>query len=208
MALIGTLVDDFNDNTVNAAIWVNNFGTVSETGGRARVTCDTGFNAYSSGLAYTLQGSQVLLRVYPNAAGGASTDAWTQVLVKSSTAGTDLAMERDAITDTLKMGARVAFAYSAVTSIAYSAVSHLWWRIRESGGQTFYETAPDGLTWTTRKTETSVALVDDVDLEFQLIAHRNSGTNDFAEFDNVNVLPPMLPKKTSVSTAVRRASTW
>lgn len=208
MAAISGLIDNFNDNTVNTGIWVNNFGTVSETGGRARVTCDTGYNAYSSGLVWTLQNSSVLVQVFPNAAGGATTEAWTQVLVKSNVAGTDLSMERDAIANTLKMGARVGFGYTAVTSITYSATDHVWWRIRETGAQTFYETSPDGFNWTTRKTETSVALVDDADLEFQLIAHRNNGTNDFAEFDNVNVPPVQLTPPKIYSTAVRRASTW
>ncbi len=208
MALIGTLVDDFDDNTVNAAIWVNNFGTVSETGGRARVTCDAGFNAYSSALAWTLDESAVFLRAYPNALGGATVESWVQMLIKSSVNGTDLAMERDAVANTLKMGSRASFGYTAVTTIAYDATAHAWWRIRETGGQTFWETAPDGIVWTLRKTETSQAYVTAVDLEFQLIAHRNNGTNDFAEFDNVNVPPPQAARKFVTGTAVRRASTW
>lgn len=31
---------------------------------------------------------------------------------------------------------------------AYNATSHAWWRIREASGRFYFETAPDGATWT------------------------------------------------------------
>lgn len=209
MALISTLVDNFDDNTVNAGLWVNNFGTVSETGGRARVTCDTNYNAYSSGLIYTLDESSILVRVYPPAAGGATTEAWAQVLVLSGTAGTDLMFEVDARLGNLNMSNRVGFADATSTSIAYSSTNHAWLKFRETGGQTMWETSADGYSWTVRKTITSPAYVTSTTLEFQLISHRNNGVNDFSEFDNVNVPQPAPPAGLKIySTAVRRASTW
>jgi hypothetical protein len=36
-----------------------------------------------------------------------------------------------------------------VGSVLYNATQHAWWRIRESGGTIFWETAPDGKSWTT-----------------------------------------------------------
>lgn len=41
---------------------------------------------------------------------------------------------------------------SGALQLAYDAVAHRWWRIRESGGEVFFETAPDGATWTARST--------------------------------------------------------
>jgi hypothetical protein len=39
-------------------------------------------------------------------------------------------------------------ANTAVFSAAYDQVNHLWLRLREAGGTTFYDTSPDGRTWT------------------------------------------------------------
>lgn len=38
------------------------------------------------------------------------------------------------------------------TTTTYNAVSHRWWRIRESTGTVVFETSPDASTWTTRRT--------------------------------------------------------
>lgn len=188
---IGSLVDNFDDNTVDTGLWVNNFGTYSETGGRARVSCDTGYNAYSSALTYTLAESSVYLRAYPPAAGGATTEAWAQILIKSDVGGTDLGFELRALTGELVMFSRTGYFDAGAVAITYSATDHLWLRVRETGGTVYWDTSPDATTWTNRRSLASPAWVSAADLEFQLIAHRSDGTNDFAEFDSLNV-PPVV----------------
>lgn len=197
MALISTLADDFNDGVVDPAKWPNSFGTYSETGGRARISCDTGFNAYSSALKYTLAGSSVYLRGYAPAAGGASTEAWAQVLIKSSTGGTDLGFELRALTGQLVMFSRTGYFDAGAVLIPYDATAHAWLRVRETGGTVFWDTSPDAAAWTNRRTLGSPAWVGDTNLEFQLIAHRSDGTNDYAEFDNVNITGTFVALQTA-----------
>lgn len=200
MALISALVDDFNDGIVDPAKWPDSFGTYSEVGGRARVACNTGFNAYSSALAYTLAGSSVYLRGYPPAAGGATTEAWAQILIKSDVGGTDLGFELRAITGELVMFSRTGFFDAGAVNIPYDPAAHAWLRVRETGGTTYWDTSPDAATWTNRRTLASPAWVSATDLEFQLIAHRSDGTPDFAEFDNVNVTGTIVALGTAVET--------
>jgi len=204
MALISTLIDDFNDGVVDPVKWPNSFGIYSETGGRARVSCDTGFNAYSSALNWTLAGSSVYLRGYPPAAGGATTEAWAQILIKSSTSGTDLGFELRALTGQLVMFSRTGFFDAGAVNIPYSATNHAWLRVRETGGTTFWDTSPDAATWTNRRTLASPAWVADTNIEFQLIAHRSDGVNDFAEFDNVNVTGTRVALGTAGETDTAR----
>lgn len=200
MALISTLIDDFNDGVVDPAKWPNSFGTYSEVGGRARISCDAGFNAYSSALNYTLAGSSIYLRGYAPAAGGAATEAWAQILIKSSTGGTDLGFELRAITGQLVMFSRTGFFDAGAVLIPYSPTAHAWLRVRETGGTVFWDTSPDAATWTNRRTLASPAWVADTNLEFQLIAHRDSGTNDYAEFDNVNITGTIVALGTASET--------
>jgi hypothetical protein len=183
---LAQLKDNFSDGTIDAAKWPNSFGTYSETGGRARVACNTGYNAVSSALMYTLHESSAYLRAYAPAGGGATTEAWSQVLIKSIVGGTDLGFELRMTTNQLSAFSRVGYVDAGEVTVTYSATDHAWLRVRETGGTTYWDTSPDGSTWANRRTLTSPAWVADVDLEFQLIAHRSDGTDDFAEFDNVN----------------------
>ncbi|MFE2469713.1 hypothetical protein [Streptomyces mirabilis] len=184
---LGSLVDSFDDNFTDLALWPNSFGTYSETGGRARVSCDAGFNAYSSALTYRLAESSMFLRVYPPAAGGATTEAWTQILVKQMTNGTDLGFEISPFSGNLTMFSRVGFFDAGAVAIPYDAAAHAWLRIRETGSTVYWDTSPDTLTWTNQRALASPTWVTDPNLEFQLIAHRSDGTTDYAEFDNLNV---------------------
>lgn len=194
MPLTGTLSDTFDDGVVDTAKWTSNYntgggGAPTETGGRARVPCDTGFAAFASDNTYTLTDSHVLVEMYPPAAGGAASEAWAQLLIMSSTGGTDIIAEVNAVTGDLTLAARVGYFDAGAAVLTYDPVAHRWIRVRETAGTLLWETSADGLAWTTRRTTASPAWVGDADLEIQLITHRDSGTPDFAEFDNFNVTP-------------------
>lgn len=185
-----TLVDDFNDNTVNTTKWPNSFGTYSETGGRARVAVNTGYNAYSSAKAYKFQGSRFVVQAFPPTMNDGASEAWAQVLLKSNVDGTDLGFELTISNGNLVCFNRVGYSDGSAAFFTYNATNHAWLRLRESGGQVFWDAAPDGHTWTNLRTSTSPGWVADGDIEIQLIGHRADGTNNNVEFDNVNSLPP------------------
>lgn len=192
MPLTQELRDSFDDNTVDPVKWPNNYNTVgslpTETGGRARVDCDTGFSGYASDTIYTLADSNARCRLFPPAAGG-GTEVWAQLLVTSSTAGTDAVMEVDVASGNLTMANRAGFSDPGAAVIPYDSVDHAWVRIREDSGTLFFDTSADGITWTNRHTDTSPGWVSDTDIEMQILAHRDAGTADFAEFDNFNITP-------------------
>jgi hypothetical protein len=87
----------------------------------------------------------------------------------------------------LIMRRRISLSNSS-TSIAYDGVAHRWLRIRETGGNLLWETAPDGSTWTTRRTISSPFSLASVKFTFY------SGTFDFeatpgtAVFDNFSLV--------------------
>lgn len=186
-----TISDSFNDGTVNETLWPSSYnpGRFTETGGRARVVCGLDYNAFATAPAYTLTGSVVAVQVFPAAAGAAVAEAWTQVLIMSGTAGTDLVMEVDAVAGEINMAARVDYWDDTAVRIPYNPTDHAWFRIREDAGTLHWETAPDGETWTSRRTAATPAWGAALNLALQLIAHRDAGDEDYAEFDNLNYLP-------------------
>jgi hypothetical protein len=191
VALTTTIVDDFDDDSIDTGIWSDNYGTVTETGGRARVNCDISqYSAYATGTAYSLEGGHVLCRVYPPAVGGATDTAYASILVVTSTAGTYAGISIDVVSSGSGafIGAisTVGYADPNAVYVAYDSTDHAWVRIREDSGTIYWETSPDGTVWSQLRSDTAPSWVSDTDLSVALEAHRGSGTDDYAEYDSFN----------------------
>jgi hypothetical protein len=187
----GLLTDTFDDGVRDAVLWSGSYGDVVEAGGRARVPCTSGYAAYATAPAYSLASGQVACRVYPPAAGGASSEALAEVLVLSGVGGTDAGFSLNAVTGLLKLLSRTGYADPSEVSLTYSPVDHAWVRLRESAGSLYWDTSTDGVTWTTRRTSASPAWVAaGTELELVLAGHRDSGVDDYSEFDNLNITRP------------------
>ncbi|GFH36632.1 hypothetical protein [Streptomyces pacificus] len=182
---LADLVDDFDDGTVNTTLWPASYGAIEESGGRGRIPCTTGYAAYWSASAYTLTDSHVQLQVFPPAAGGAVT-ATVSVLVLSGVSGRDAGFLLDTAGNAVGLYLREGFADPGAVFLTYSATDHAWLRLREDSGTLHWETSPDGADWTIRRTATSPAWVAQTDLSLLIEAHRDSGTDDYAEIDNLN----------------------
>lgn len=190
MPLLGALADNFNDGLIGPE-WGNAYGGVTETGGRARVPCTTGYAGYQTGYAYTLTNSSVYLQlpVIP-ALSTATAEALCCMMILSGTGGTRLGFVINAVGNLLRCKSEVTYYDPASVDITYNATTHKWLRIRETGGNVLWDTSPDGTTWTTRRTLATPAWVTAaVDtLAFDLFTHRDAGVVDYAEYDQVNTL--------------------
>lgn len=184
--LIGALTDNFNDGTVDPVLWPNSYGPVAEVGGRARIPCNTGYTGYKSATTYTLADSGFTLRAWPPAGGG-GTSAACSILVVTTTGGTDAGFIIDAAQSALGVYLRSGYSDPGAVFLTYSATDHAWLRLRETAGTLYWDTSPDGATWTNRRTATTPAWAADSDLSLVLEAHRDAGTDDYAEVDDLNV---------------------
>jgi hypothetical protein len=194
MPLTEALQDDFTATSVDTVKWPNNFnsgagGAPSQPAGRARIPCSTGFAGYSSDTIYTLADSSVFARLYPPELAGATAEAWVQLQVTSTTSGTDAIFEINTATGLIRMASRTGFSDPTQITLPYDAGLHAWLRIREDSGTLYWDTSPDNVTWTNRRTTTSPAWVSDTDLAMQVVTHRDAGTTDYAEFDDFNIAP-------------------
>ncbi|WP_432091030.1 hypothetical protein [Streptomyces sp. NRRL F-5630] len=188
--LIGELVDSFNDSAIGPE-WGDSYGGVMETGGRARIPClPGGYAGFQTANAWTLAGSAVFVRLATRPAASTAAEAYTAFQVKSSTEGVSVGFTYNAIASTLRLFSNVDYWDAAATELTYSAIDHAWLRIREADGTLYWETAPDGTTWATRRTLATpawIAAADDT-VAVDMFAYRDAGDPDYAEYDQVNTL--------------------
>jgi hypothetical protein len=182
------LVDDFEDGTLDTSLWSGSYGDPDEVGGRARIPCTTGYAGLKSGSVYTLTGSGITIRLHPPAPNGA-VSAVASCLVLTSTGGTDAGFIVDSAQTAVGLYLREGYADGAAVFLTYNSTDHAWLRFRESAGTLYWDTSPDGVDWTNRRTATTPAWAADTNLAFLIEGHRDAGADDFIEVDAVNAPP-------------------
>lgn len=185
--------DDFNDNVFDFGKWPNSYGAVDEVGGRARIPCTSGYAGVATAAIYAFD--QVFAQLFPPALNGATTECYLSMLVQSgkqntAVPGTDIGAYVDRVGGTINFINWAGFFDPNTVTITYDPVAHAWVRMRMLSGQLLWETAPDGLTWTIRRTlESPPAWLINTDMQLFFESHRSDGTSNFAEADYFNVAP-------------------
>lgn len=190
--LVGTLTDDFDDNSVNATKWPDSYGSPVESGGRARVPAvAAGWASYVSAASYQLTNSALFARIYPPANTGA-TSSYAQLGITTTTSGTAAAIGIDSATNQIGFTSWVAWDDPGGVYETYNPATDAWGRIRESGGTLYFETSANGTSWTVRRSITTPSWAGNTNLAVTLEAHRDAGTTTYAEFDSFNIVPSIV----------------
>lgn len=183
-----TLVDDFEDGTIGAA-WTVVQGTVTESAGRLHLDAAS-VGAVASVAHYSWQGSAGFLDVAAVPSGAAL------VWFETRQAGSE---DNATIMQLNVAGATLNFAKheggvntnGTPASVAYDPAQMRYWRQREAGGSWFFDTSPDGTTWTNRSSVAAPPFAGN--LQWFLFAENGTG-NWSLEAVNVAAvpLPPIL----------------
>lgn len=181
---LAQLADSFdNDDQVDTTLWPGNFNGAVQDNGLARVPAAAGVTAgFASARTWMLTASWSTVRVVtvPSAAG--ATFAQCTFMVNSAVSGTRLGFLIDPVAGRIGWRNEVAFHDDTPMSVLYDPAVHAWLRVRESAGTVYWETSPDGATWTVRRSLTTPAWVADP-VFIQMAATRDAGTTDYAEYD-------------------------
>jgi hypothetical protein len=78
----------------------------------------------------------------------------------------------------------------AVDGGAYDPVQDQWWRLRETNGSVFLDTAPDGLTWVTRASAPDPMSLDSINIAIGAGVRRPIAAPGRARFHCYNTPPP------------------
>lgn len=188
--LFAALIDNFNDNELGPE-WGDSYGGAVEVGGRARVPCLIGtYAGYQTGRAWSLAGSSVYVKLVTRPSASGASEAYCSFQVTSATDGTSAGFTCNVVTGMLRLFSNVDYWDDTALELTYSATDHRWLRLRETAGTLYWDTAPDGATWTNRRTLATPAWIEPADdqLALDMFAYRDAGTADYAEYDNVNTL--------------------
>ncbi|MFF9118277.1 hypothetical protein ACF09Y_22205 [Streptomyces massasporeus] len=190
MPSLSTLIDNFNTGTLGPE-WGNSYGGTAVVGGRARVPCTTGYAGCQTAYAWTLAGATLYVQVpTAPAASTATVEAYFAVTVQGATEGTRVGFSMNAVTGKLRCVSETDYWDDAAVELTYDPVTHLWLRLREDGTNLYWDTSPNGSTWTNRRTLATPAWIaaDAEACALDMSAHRDAGTADYVEFDLVNTL--------------------
>lgn len=197
MPSLSTLVDNFNDGTIGAN-WGNAYGGVTESGGKAHVPCTTGFAGFQTAYSWTFAGAALYVAVITVPAASTATEAYASVFVNAPNIddtgdplyGCRIGFVINTVTGLLRCQSDTGYFDAGSVNITYSGTTHKFLRLREDGTNVYWDTSPDGTTWTNRRTLTTPAWVTASveDCALDLSSHRDAGTSDEARYDLFNTL--------------------
>lgn len=191
---MGSLTDNFNDNSLNAALWNNWGGTnVTESGSALSVISGTASAYYGivsfGSQTYDLTGTA--FSAYVSTAGNQaipSLEAYPAKLLVD--ASNDLQMMIGL--GTVYARKKVATSVTALGSIAYNSTTMKWFRIREATGTTYWDYSQDTTNWTNLANAANPIAVTAL---YPMVQAGNSatvGTSGTVIFDNINTFTPYV----------------
>lgn len=144
MAKFATLIDDFQDGTIDLAKW-NVIGTVTESGGRARLTPTSSYSYLTSATTYDLTDSQLVAHVPMATANGSTGTLESTLLIQDAFGDRAGIRKRSSNIECVKS---VGGVFTIVYTFAYNSSTHVFWRLREAAGIFYWDVSANGTSWT------------------------------------------------------------
>lgn len=182
MAKIATLTDDFATKDTTKWTWS---GSPSVSGGQLLVPATSGYANIVTATTYDLTSSSFAVQLAQRAGPGNGTVDTQLVITLDANNIIKMLIEGP----TLYFQVTIAGAGSTPGSVTYSATTHAWWRVREAAGTLFYETSPNGTTWTQQASRATPFTVTAVTASLAAGYYGTEPSPGTAIWDNVNLTP-------------------
>ena len=181
------LADDFAGTTASPQwySYANAGGSVAQSGGDLVVTLQAsqpvGYSGYDSSWTYDLRNSRVFVEVPQTTSVATHAQTDIQILGDNNEAFTIL--EEAGSLEAQKF---VGAAQTMLGSTTYSPSQHRWWQIREAAGTLYFETSPDGVTYTQFATAPTPSWAFAVDVTLEAGAYQTETNPGSARFGQIN----------------------
>lgn len=142
--------ETLNDNfaTASASKWGGYGGGTTVSSGCLSIAPTSSYLGIYSAVQYDLTSSYVMVQlVQPPNIGNGSTSAAMNIQVSAGNLE-EISWENGQLVFREKVSNT-----NSDVSVAYDPVAHAWLRIRESAGTIYWDTSPDSLTWTNRRSK-------------------------------------------------------
>jgi hypothetical protein len=193
MAKAHTLSDNFNDTSTDTGKWLA-FGTAREVNQRLELQLEglsKTASGYTSTAAYDLTGSSFKLEVIQTLRPVLGARTFLRAFVIEEVDEVGMLVENGL----LHCGQTVSGARTALASVPYDAARHLWWRLREDSGTTYWETSGDCKSWQILHSKANPIPLTAVKLSFGAGRDRQFPLLGMAIFDSVNGSDAGLPRR-------------
>jgi hypothetical protein len=184
MAKAHTLSDNFNDNSTDTSKWLS-FGTCQEVNRRLELHI-TGLSRSASGyvstVAYDLTGSSFKIKVLQTLRAVLGARTFLRAFVTEDVDEVGILVENGM----LYCGQTVGGTRTQLASVPYEPARHLWWRLRENSGTTYWETSGDGKRWHVLVSKVSPLQLTAVKLSFGAGRDKQFPSLGMAVFDSAN----------------------
>lgn len=190
-----TLQDNFNNNVMDIGKWTRS-GPIEEVNQRLEIRPESGVaiagGIYLSAVPYDLTDSEARVELVrglsPNPnftetyllARNGPASRYAKLTLKNGTLLSELA--KDGVATTVNLA-------------SYDPALHRWLRLREASGTLYYETSPDGDTWTTLFGHADPFDLSSVYLQLGAASYQTTMTPGMAIFDNFNVQGTSLSRR-------------
>jgi hypothetical protein len=189
---MSSITDDFQSSTQSyqwARSWVNSPETETQGGGLLVFTLAANAvksGSYYSAASFDLTGSALLVQVPETA--NTATHAQTYINLDGPAQNQISMIEEDG---SLFARITVDSTDQILGSFLYDSTEHAWWRIRESGGTLYWETAPDGKTWVVQQQLTPLPFaITALDVEIGSETYQATASPGASHFAACNLPPP------------------
>ena len=193
MAKAHTLIDNFNDNSIDTAKWSPAVGLAREVNGRIEIRLPSGVSgngAMQSQAAYDLTGSAARVELVRAPVHSPSVET---ALLARGAGGNYLKLTLN--DGTLSYSQHVVSTSTSVELAPYEPDVHRWLQLRELQGTLYCETSSNGETWTTLFSTASPFSLSAVYLEFGAASYAALPSPGVAIFDNFNVQGTSLSRR-------------
>ena len=142
-----TLIDTFDTSLDKVGVWSGSSTQTMWESGQAKIPVTTSYYDLSTNHAggYDFTSSSVYAKITPPVLGNGSRETIMEI-IRGGVSNDKLSMfvSGSDIWGRLIVGGTNMGQLKLGT---YNATSHAWWKMRESGGTTYFATSPDGTTW-------------------------------------------------------------
>lgn len=147
------VADDFASPATLQTLWCGSFD-VTVSGGKAGINCNPDYTGFlSTGTVYDLTGASFSAKI-TQPSGAAETGMTLSDLGQDGTGAATNVLDWYYDGTDLYALQTVNGTQTTLATLVYSATSHAYWKIAESGGTVTWSTSADGVTWASQATAT------------------------------------------------------